>query len=732
MLKALLFCNLLLTSSMLYAQFVSTTDSPVTSDGADSSGASWADFDNDKDDDLFVTVTNNGGLSSKDILYRNNGDGTFTKVVTNDLVNTDGTGRNSTWADYDNDGLIDVFITNQLEKFLYRNNGGGTFTRIQALPTSELSFAGGDFSGGAWGDYNQDGFVDLYVSAYRVGNSGRNILYTNNKNGTFTEANDAHALSVAAPAFDPSWIDFDGNGTLDVFVPVYFGNNFLFSNEGNGTFTNVTGPITNYNHAIGASWADFDNDGDFDVLVQDNVNQNDQLFSNNGNGTFTEISTAATAMSSTSSAWADFDNDGWIDIIHVGSGPDGNTLLFRNNGDKTFSNVTAENGITNKNYSRSVAVSDYNKDGFLDFFIANSFGNDLPVDDILYTNTPNENGWISIWLTGTNSNRSALGAVVKVKSAVGKQIRTVQSKTGYNAQNSIGVHFGIGTSTKVDTIQVFWPGKGYQELVDQSKNQFLEISEINFPESPSALAVENKKYGEAYLTWTDNSGLETGFRLERSTNNVNFFPIASIDANKIDFTDKNVLEGKTYYYRLASTTTEGFSLYSNTISVFIKKKQQVIFQPISEKALDSPPFHLMATSNSPLPINFKILDGAENVSLQGNTLSIEGLGPSTIGAYQTGDDNYFASDTAKQELNVTLITSTELSADQPWFAPNPAHHSIRLFNEHGNIAYTIYTIHGQRIQQGQAKNNETISIRSISPGLYLLQIGRQTFRLIKE
>lgn len=200
---------LLLVTQFSFAQFTRIASQPLVTDGRDSNGVSWVDYDDDGDDDIFVAMASSPeNTSSKDALYRNNGDGTFTAITTSAIVTQDGTGRNSTWADYDNDGLADVFVTDQIETFLYKNEGGGNFTKITSIPTTALSFDS-DHQGGAWGDYNGDGFLDLFVASYKLTDNARNILYTNNGDGTFTQVPDTIVVTNQGYSADPSWIDYD-------------------------------------------------------------------------------------------------------------------------------------------------------------------------------------------------------------------------------------------------------------------------------------------------------------------------------------------------------------------------------------------------------------------------------------------------------------------------------------------------------------------------------------------
>jgi hypothetical protein len=166
------------------------------------------------------------------------------------------------------------------------------------------------------------------------------------------------------------------------------------------------------------------------------------------------------------------------------------------------------------------------------------------------------------------SNHSAIGARVKIKAEGKWQMRTVQSKTGNNSQNSLNIHFGIGSAEKIDTLQVIWPNNGYQEFLNQGKNQFIEIIEIDFPNAPTGLTAISSNAGEVELSWTDNSSGETGFRLERSKGNANNFkPVAAVSKNTTSFTEQELQGSTTYYYRIASTTDDGFSMYSNIAEV---------------------------------------------------------------------------------------------------------------------------------------------------------------------
>lgn len=733
---SLITISILFVTSKSFSQFNAISGSPVSSEGLESLGVSWVDYDNDGDDDLFVTISAHESQPRKNLLFTNNGDGTFTKITTGDLVNFEATGRNSTWADFNNDGLPDVFIAAQLETFLFKNQGGGAFVKQLSSPSTSTSLDS-DHSGGAWGDYNGDGFVDLFLSSYKLTDNARNVLYLNNKDESFTALPESNLVSSNGAGMDPIWIDFDNNGTLDLFVPNYCATNFLYANQADSTFKSLTNSVLTFsNCSVGSSWADYDNDGDFDVLIQNNVNQNNQFFENNGDGSFTEKFNTITTHSSSAASWGDFNNDGFIDLVIAGSYPERKTYLYKNNGDKSFTDVSAENGITNTNYSWGVAWADYDKDGFLDFFIANAYLDPLSPNDILYHNTPNANGWINIKLKGTNSNRSAIGATVKIKAGGKWQVRTVQSKTGHNSQNSLNVHFGIGQADKIDSLVVAWPNQGTQVLLDQIKNKFIDITEIDFPNIPTIQSVSNPQLAEVKLDWNDNSVNESGFRIERSIGGANNFKmVASVLANVTSFVDKNLQEGATYYYRLASMNSGGFSKYSNIVSVVIKKKQTITFQPIGVKYLDSPPFELIATSSSGLPVTFTIIDGQTKVELKDNELKIISLGTSKIGSYQIGNEVYYPSDTVVQTLDVNLITGVEEDSNEIMVYPNPVGEELAISGKLiNNEMIKIVDMRGQLVYSyvPTGLNKETISFKEFASGLYILMIGNRRFKIIKK
>ena len=453
------------------------------SSNTDTWAASWADYDGDGDPDLFLTTRDPDQANE---LYKNNGDGTFTKITTGNIATDKASSMAATWGDYDNDGDLDVFVANNIgyANFLYRNEGNGTFTKILNDPiVSDLGYA----HGAAWGDYNNDGYLDLFVASFFA--SRFNLLYKNNGDGTFTLDGNNAVAKEAASSVNGFWADYNNDGYLDLFVANDNGeNNLLYKNTGNGNFEKITsGDIVNDGgYSVGASWADYNNDGYLDLFVANAGNHDNFLYKNNGDGTFTKITSGDIVNSgghSHGSAWADYDNDGWLDLF-VANDQDDDNFLYRNNGDGTFTKI--ENPITLAGgYSFGSAWADYDNDGDVDLFIANRNDN----SNFLFENVKGScNAYLCIKLVGTVSNKAAIGAKVKVKATVNGsalwQMREISSQTGggIGGQNELKVIFGLHDATTVDSVVVIWPSGYEQVLTNQTSNQCLTITEDNASE----------------------------------------------------------------------------------------------------------------------------------------------------------------------------------------------------------------------------------------------------------
>lgn len=468
--------------------FVRVTTGAFATDAGNNLGASWVDFNNDGWLDLFVARS--GGFSTSS-LYENNHDGTFTTVTGDPLVTTQGSVLGTCWADYDNDGWLDVFNAGAPSR-LYHNNGDGTF----ALVTS------GDIGGAtdnrgwscAWGDYDNDGFVDLFIAhpANFVGFPPiPNRLYRNNGDGSFTQITDTPITNGTAPYTVGNWIDFDLDGDLDLFIgsgPATgaLGPDFIFQNAlmetGTATFTRITdGPLGGVNRD-GQTWnfIDYDNDGDRDGFVTNYQSAPNQLYRND-EGTYVPVTGIPlvnnSGNSSLANVWEDFDNDGDLDVFIANEAGEANTF-FINSGhpDYTFTLTNAFAGTTQGNYGAT--AGDYDNDGDLDLMVPTTSGGPR----LFYRNDLGTGAhWLRLKLEGTQSNRAGIGVKVWAKATVGGntywQFREVSSQNTFNGHSSLDVHLGFGDATTVDSLVLAWPAGTRDVLTDVPADQVLMVQE---------------------------------------------------------------------------------------------------------------------------------------------------------------------------------------------------------------------------------------------------------------
>jgi photosystem II stability/assembly factor-like uncharacterized protein len=445
----------------------------------------WADFNKDGFDDLIVTKFDLFTVSSSlPAFFQNDGAGNFSLASTNLAASRY---LNGTAADYNNDGNLDLFYsTFGDQNKLY--TGAGTFTFSQVTPSPVEGTGDGDFEdasfAASWIDYDNDGLLDLFV-----GRSGNNYseLYKQNTDHSFTKVTTAGELvSSYLNVFGTAWADYDNDGDQDVFLIDQGDNaaNKLFRNNDDGTFTKITGSVFDADATLSgqvASWGDFDNDQDPDLFVGDQAGSN-LLYRNNGNGTFTKLSTGfdvTTAGNTLGSNWIDVNNDGFIDLLVAGQS--GN-ILFTNANGTSFTRVAGEKISDARLFSISASSSDYNNDGFVDMVLSRTtLGNDdglgPPQNTLLFKNNNTTGNWLKIRLVGTVSNKSAIGARIKVVTGTKNQIREVQSHIDVGSQNSLTQHFGLAASTKADNIVITWPSGVVQTLTNVNANTTVTVTE---------------------------------------------------------------------------------------------------------------------------------------------------------------------------------------------------------------------------------------------------------------
>lgn len=488
-------------------------------------GVCVADFDGDGWQDIYFV---NGrdlydrNISVTNALYRNNHDGTFTDVTKKASVPGTGYGLGCVWGDLDNDGFVDLFVTQFGKNVLYRNNGNGTFTDI----TDKAGVSGlesGEFhSGATFLDYDRDGWLDLYVGSYvdlgdkrycRLGEilsscapseyrGSPDALYHNNHDGTFTNVTQvAGVYQPQGKNLSVQGGDYDNDGWPDLFVANDGLNAYLYHNERNGKFKEVglsTGmAVTSRGTVMAAmcvSLGDYDNDGQLDLYISDFQRSSDHLWHNDGKGFFDEVSDEAGITQLTrdvlsfGGGFVDYDNDGLLDIFiangHVypevelatpGTHYQQINSLFHNEANGRFAEVSklSGNGFETPHAGRGAAFADFDNDGFVDVLVANN--GDFPL--LLHNSGGSGNNFLNLKLVGKKSNRDAMGARMHVVTGSMSQIREVAGGGSYLSQSDLRANFGLGKAKRADVVEINWPSGQRQTFKDVEGNKFYLIEE---------------------------------------------------------------------------------------------------------------------------------------------------------------------------------------------------------------------------------------------------------------
>ncbi len=450
-------------------EFVDVSKQAGVADDGLGKGVAFADVNNDGFVDLYVS---NKGGSNK--LYLNNRDGTFKDVTSTAGAGLDAPGftMGSVFGDYDNDGNADLYLATggqyEIEaNRLFKGNGDGTFTDV----TEKAGVGLKAFTYSAsFADYDNDGDLDLYCANYGVG--AKNVLFANNGDGTFTDMTDAAGVGDKSWSWMGVWSDIDNDGDVDLYVvngryPAGEPNK-LFVNNGNGTFTEggAAAGINDSNWGLGASFADIDNDGDADLFVSNYIGGNN-LYLNDGNGIFVK---ASQKIATAEEGWGkgptfgDVDNDGDLDL-YEGDCKLANQL-YLNDGKGNFVNVADEQPQLQCATVRTkgTAFADIDNDGDLDLYVIN-----WGAENKLYINTQNDGNWLKI---------TGLGYGAKVALYDGDQLvatREVHSATGFCAQEPAVVHFGVKPGINY-TAKVSFPGGGVASVAVKA-GQVVEITE---------------------------------------------------------------------------------------------------------------------------------------------------------------------------------------------------------------------------------------------------------------
>jgi enediyne biosynthesis protein E4 len=498
-----------------------------------SGGVAVFDFDNDGLLDVYFvnspTVATAGDVrSARSELWRNQGNGTFVDVTDKAGVGYPGWGMGAVSADFDNDGWDDLYVTCYGPNHLYHNNHDGTFSDV----TGKSGVGDPRWStGAAVADYDGDGWLDLFVANYvdirldalpefgqgkfcefhgipvqcgprGLAGSG-DSLYRNKGDGTFED------LSIKAGVADPDrrfgmgavWTDFNGDGRPDLYVANDAGSNYLYRNNGNGTFSEVAlqaGTALSEDGkeqgSMGVTVGDYDHSGGWSIFVTNFSDEYNALYRHDKAFQFTDASfTSQTAKPSIplvgwGTHFLDYDNDGWLDLLVVNGHVYPQVeragaatlyaqpkLLFRNNHNGTFADVTSTSGaaLTARAVSRGSAAVDFDNDGDLDVVINNLDG----APTVLRNDGGNRQNFLVVDLEGRTGNRSAVGAIVTVRAADLVQRGMRHSGDSYLSHSDARLHFGLGTHTKVDSVEVRWPNGTVQRFGEAAANSFVRIVE---------------------------------------------------------------------------------------------------------------------------------------------------------------------------------------------------------------------------------------------------------------
>jgi len=487
-------------------------------------GGGFIDYNGDGLLDIYLicysqTPQPAGASKLSDVLYRNNGDGTFTDVTESAGIANSMVGMGLAVGDYNNDGWPDLYITGYGASKLYRNSGKGTFTDVTNQASVNNSLWG---TSAAFFDYDNDGYLDLFVCNYLTydeknlpctfyegkpycliqnfkGSASR--LFHNNGDGTFAD------VSVRAGIANPKGkglgvvaLDYDNDGRIDIFQANDAAANFLYHNNGDGTFSEVAleagiafDPDGNARGGMGVDAEDLDGDGYLEIFVANFSGQTNALFHNDREGLFTEITnklglgTISIPLSGFGARFFDYNNDGLVDLFVLNGHPFEpinkifpettymeRPFLFENTG-KGFRDVAAEHGAPLRKFyaGRGLAVGDLDNDGDSDLLLMNV--GEPPV--LLRNDGGNGNHWLGINLVGTKSNRDAVGTKVTVTAGGRRRSEQRLGGTSYCSASDPRLLFGLGASTKIDEIEVRWPSGQISTLKNVRTNQYLTIKE---------------------------------------------------------------------------------------------------------------------------------------------------------------------------------------------------------------------------------------------------------------
>jgi enediyne biosynthesis protein E4 len=507
-------------------------------------GVGWIDYDQDGLMDLYfvqsaATDIYKPATPLRSALYHNNGDGTFTDVTEKAGVGGEGHyGQGIAVGDFDNDGWPDLYVTGYGRAILYHNNGNGTFTDVTAK--AGVADEGNWSTSAGWFDYDKDGWLDLVVTNYIEWSPKNNQwcgertpgyrsycnpnnyrgqktkLYHNNHDGTFTDVSDKSGVGKPeSKGMGVVLADFNNDGWPDIAIANDTWPNFLFLNNHDGTFRNVSlisglaaSEDGRYEAGMGIDAADVDGDGWLDVYITHLDFELNRLYHNNGDETFTDdtyksgIGNKAVLFSGVAAKFLDYDNDGWMDILQLNGAMLDNVslyhgeisykeplLMYRNTGKGHFEKVSDSLGpdFVRPVAGRGLATADFDNDGDIDIAI-NNRGDD---PELLRNDGGNANHWLEVLLIGTQSNRDGIGAVLKLTSEGFVHMEQAEGGTSYMSASDPRIHFGLGKRTKIESLVITWPSGRVDKLTDVPVDKIIAVKEGTgivpraFPKVPS-------------------------------------------------------------------------------------------------------------------------------------------------------------------------------------------------------------------------------------------------------
>jgi len=493
-------------------------------------GVGWIDYDQDGLMDLYfvqsgATNAYTPAHTLRSALYHNNGDGTFTDVTAKAGVGGEGHyGQGVAVGDYNNDGFPDLYVTGYGRAILYRNNGDGTFTDVTAK--AGVGDDGNWSTSAGWFDFDKDGWLDLVVTNYldwspkdnpwcgerkpgyrsycAPGNYKglRTKLYHNNHDGTFTDVSDKSGVGLPeSKGMGLVLADFDMDGWSDIAIANDTWPNFLFQNNHDNTFTDVSlisglaaSEDGKYEAGMGIDAADMDGDGLLDVYITHLDFELNRLYHNNGDGTFTDVTyssgigNTAMMMSGVAAKFIDYDNDGWPDIVQANGAMLDNVnlyhslvsykeplLMFHNLGKGRFEKVSDTLGpdFVRPVAGRGLATADFLNDGQVGLAVVSR--GDSP--ELLRNDGGNGNHWVEVLLIGTKSNRDGIGSVLKL--TAGRFVHVDQAKggTSYMSASDPRIHFGLGKNAKIESLVITWPSGQVDKLTSVPADSIIAVKE---------------------------------------------------------------------------------------------------------------------------------------------------------------------------------------------------------------------------------------------------------------